>query len=171
MNPTRFMLVALALSVAGCVSSPPHTMLTKPAPVFSPQAFFDGETIGDGTLKTDFSGAKRVHVVGHGHLEQDGTLVLEQRVEEGRKAARTRTWNIRPAGGGKFTGTLSDAEGPVSAFVRGNLLHIRFKAKGNLEIEQWMYLQAGGNVVLNRMAVRKFGITIAALIETISRQN
>ena len=171
MKPLLLPAVLLVLPLAACVSTPTHRALAEPAPVFSPQAFFAGRTIGKGTLKIDISGSKPTNVVGDGHVEPDGTLVLVQRVAEGTKPVRTRTWHIRPAGEGHFSGTLSDAKGPISADVRGNRLHIRFTAKGGLDIEQWLYLQPGGQVAVNRMVVRKFGIPVASLDETITKQN
>jgi Protein of unknown function (DUF3833) len=72
-------------------------------------------------------------------------------------------------GGGRYGGTLSDAEGPLVAQITGNCLHLRYSAKGHLSVEQWLYLQPGGKVALNRMVVRKFGIRVARLDETIRR--
>lgn len=171
MKLSHLPLMLLTVPLAACVSTPPHKLLARPTPVFSPQAFFNGRTIGEGTLQIDFLGSRHTHVVGWGRVEANGTLVLEQRVEEGGKPPRTRTWHVRPAVGGRLTGILSDAEGPITAYVRGNLLHIRFKTKSGLDTEQWLYLQPGRQVALNRMVVRKAGIPVASLYETITKQN
>ena len=171
MKLAPYLVILLGMSVAGCASTPPDQKLASPSPEFSPQAFFSGKTIGEGTLDIAFSQPTHTHVVGHGKVESDGTLILVQQVKEGSKPPRTRTWHIRPAGRENFQGTLSDAEGPISANVRGNLLHIRFKGKDGLDNEQWLYLQPGKRVALNRLVVSKFGIAVATLNETITKQN
>ena len=132
--------------------------------------FFDGDTIGEGVLQIDVVGKRRTHVVGHGHIASDGTVVLVQDVAQYNKVSRTRTWHIHPLGHGRFTGTLTDATGPVAAYPRGNMLHIGYVARGGLAVEQWLYLQPGERTALNRMVVRKLGVVIASLKETITKQ-
>lgn len=162
-------ILALLLSLGGCVSPPKHAALAADGPAFSPQAFFTGRSTGEGTLKVIFSGSVQTHVISQGHVEPNGTLVLVQSIKEGKKPLRIRTWRIEPQGDNHFTGTLTDAKGLISATVQGNLLHIRFTTTGGLDTEQWLYLQPCKKVALNRMVVRKYGIPIASLNETITR--
>jgi hypothetical protein len=159
--------LALLPLLAACVPAGHLDELARPAPVFDPVAFFTGHTRGVGTLKIVFSGPKQTLVEGHGHREGD-TLVLDQRVKKGDEAATTRQWRLRPAGNGRWTGTLTDASGPVTAEVSGNRLHIDFAMKGGTHAEQWLYLNARGDVATNRMVVTKFGIPVASLDETIT---
>ena len=44
-----------------------------------------------------------------------------------------------------------------------------FAMKGGLKAEQWLYLKRGGQVAKNVMVIRKFGIPVARLTETITR--
>ena len=167
----RVRLLGFALlPLVGCVGTPAHQDLAATSPLFVLGAFFDGETVGEGVLQIDVVGKRRTHVVGHGHIEADGTVVLVQDVKQDNKTSRTRTWHIHPSGDGRFTGTLTDATGPVAAFTRGNMLHIGYVAKGGLAIEQWLYLQPGERTALNRMVVRKLGVVIASLKETITKR-
>ena len=168
-SPHRLLLTVL-LALGGCVSVPHHRNLAAPSPTFSVNAFFDGETLGEGMLDIDVVGRRATHVVGHGNVEPDGTLVLVQEVTISKKPPTTRTWRIRSAGGDRLTGTLTDAKGPVALYIRGNLLYIAYVEKGSLGVEQWLYLQPGCRVALNRMVVRKLGIPIASLNETISKR-
>ena len=163
-------LAAAVSALSGCVGTPVHKDLFEAAPAFSPAQFFSGETIGEGTLKIVFKGTRHTHVVGHGSVEAGNVIVLTQKVAEGDKPVRTRTWRIRPAGANRFTGTLSDAEGPIVASTAGNSMDIRYKMKGGLNVEQWLYLQSGEKTVINRMVVKKFGIPVASLRETIVKQ-
>ena len=96
-------------------------------------------------------------------------IVLDQSVERGGRPATRRQWRLRPDGTRGYVGTLTDAVGPVSGAVDGNTLHLSFVMKGGLKAEQWLYLQPGGMVAHNVMLVRKLGMTVARLDETISR--
>lgn len=161
------MASALACSLGGCATTP--VSLPASAPAFSPSAFFSGRTEGVGALKILFSKPRPVLVHGVGHIAGDGSLVLDQRVDEEGKPTKTREWHIRAAGTERYAGTLSDAAGPIDGETRGNRLHLRFRMKGGLDAEQWLYLQPGGSVALNVMTVRKFGATVATLHETITK--
>ena len=157
----------LVLTLAGCAGA--KSSLQAPRPVFSAERFFAGHTEGEGRLKIAFSSARAVSVHGDGEVEPDGTLVLDQLVEQEGKDPERREWRIKRTGSG-YTGTLTDAEGPVRGDVRGNRLHLQFKMKGGTKAEQWIYLQPDGKTALNRMRVSKLGVTVATLDETIRKQ-
>ena len=61
-------------------------------------------------------------------------------------------------------------DGPVTGEVTGHRLHLRFRLKSGLRAEQWLELQAGGRTALNRMVVTKWGVPVARLTETITRE-
>ena len=120
-------------------------------------------------LRVDFSHAKRVHVEGEGRVGSDGALTLVQQVQQHGSPTHVRTWRLKSRGDGSFDASLSDAVGPVDVEAHDNLLHVRFLLKRGLGVEQWIYLQSDGRSALNRMVVRKFGIPVAALRETIRK--
>jgi hypothetical protein len=130
--------------------------------------FFSGNSEGDGTLKLPFS-HEQVHVRSSGHLAHDGTLILDQAVAAGTKAVRQRQWRIREVAPGRYSGTLSDAASPVVGERIGDRLRLRFRMKGGLAAEQWLAVAPDGQTARNRMTVRKFGIVVARLDETIRR--
>ena len=138
-------------------------------PAFSPQRFFAGRTEGTGELKTLFSPRHTVRVHGSGRVDADGTLILDQSVDEQGKPAKQREWRIHETAPGRYTGTLSDATGPVVANVTGNRLDIRFEMKGGLAAEQWLDLAPDGRSARNHMSIRKLGIVVATLNETIRK--
>ena len=164
------LIMCVAVAVGGCAVSPPPATSSNPAAQrFDPIAFFDGRTEGDGRLKVAMSGSRRVHVAGEGRTAADGALTLVQRIEQEGKARRTRQWRLRPAGGGRYAGELTDAVGPVSGIVDRDRLHIRFAAKRGLGVEQWLTLEPGGRTVRNHLIVRKLGVVVATLDETIRK--
>ena len=135
---------------------------------FNPVEFFRGRTHGDGTLKIVLQSPKRVSVDSVGRVERDGSLVLTQRIAEQGKPPRSRTWRLREIGPGRFGGTLSDAKGPVTVDVIGGRTRIRYTDKDNLKFEQWL-TPRGPRQVDNRLTVKRLGITVAHLDETIRK--
>lgn len=168
----RFRSICLVplVTVSGCVSASDHARLESAGPALSPETFFAGRTEGRGVLVSVFAHPRRVTVHGVGRVAPDGTITLAQSVELEGKAPTQRLWVLRPAGAGRFVGTLTGARGPVVAQVRGNRMHLRFAMNHGLVARQWIYLQPGGRTALNRMSVTKFGMRVAALEETVRRE-
>ena len=168
-SPSARPVLFAALALAGCSAGQRSPELARQGPEFDAAAFFAGRTAGDGRLKILFKPAQRISVQGRGVVEADGTLVLDQNVQRGARPAERRQWRIRPLGGGRYAGSLTDADGPVAADVRGNALHLSYEMKGGTHAEQWIYLQPGGRQAVNKMAISKFGVTVATIDETIRK--
>jgi len=156
-----------SLALGACVPSGHLVQHQAASPTFDPVSFFAGDTEGNGVLKIMTKRRQQVMVTGHGIVTPDGEIVLDQDVRRGNARPSHRTWHLRRVGEGRYEGTLSDATGPVTGEVRGNLLHLAFSMKGGLRAQQWLYLQPGGQVSRNRMVITKFGLPVASLDETI----
>lgn len=165
----RRTMLGLCLLAGGCASLGDAGDRQRPTPVFSAERFFTGQSRGEGRLKILFKPAQPVTVESRGRVGDDGMLVLDQTIRQGAQPPRTRRWQIRAIGAGRYVGTLTDATGPVAGDVTGNRLHLRFRAKGGLDTEQWLFLDPDGRVAHNRMVVRKLGITVATLDEIIRK--
>lgn len=159
-RPAVLLSGALALAPVPAVAAPES---------FSPIAFFAGHTEGEGSFKRIAARHRATHVRSNGTIATPGTIVLAQHISVEGKPARDRKWTLRALGDGRYTGTLTDAVGPVEGEVRGNLFHVRFHAKGGLAIQQWMRAEPDGRTVQNHLVVRKFGIRVASLDETIRK--
>ena len=138
------------------------------AAAFNPVEFFRGRTQSEGRLKIMLQAPKTIKVDSTGRAEGDGTLVLEQVIRQPGKPPRTRYWRLRQTAPNRFEGTLSDAAGPVRIDQQGDRLHIRYKAKDNLNFESWL-TPAGPRQVNNRTRVKRFGITVAHVEEVIRK--
>jgi len=165
---TPRLALAAALSLGGCASAPPLRADPAAAP-FDPLRFFEGRTEGRGTLRILFRSPQPISVQSVGRREPDGSLSVRQTIIQGSKAPRVREWRIRPVSPGRYAGTLGDASGPVTAEISGAALRIRFPMKGGLQAEQWLALQPGGRSAANVLHVRKSGIVVARLDETIRK--
>lgn len=115
------------------------------------------------------SGRKLTLVEGHGVVEPDGSIDLDQVMRRGDKPPSRRTWHLYRVSSGHYAGTLSNTTGPVAGDVSGNRLHLSFAMKGGLHAEQFLYLRPDGQVAQNRLIVSKLGMPVASLDETITR--
>ena len=135
----------------------------------SPEQFFLGRTEGQGTVRVMLSGSHSVRVQSRGRMNGSGALILDQRVEEEGKPARNRSWRLTRTGPNRLTGTLSDARGPVTGEINGNVLHVTYRSNEGPSVEQWISFAPNGRTAHNRMTFRRFGITVARVEETIRR--
>jgi hypothetical protein len=144
-------------------------LLAAPPPT-APEAFFVGRTEGAGTVQMIMAGSHKVRDHSRGRLDKSGALILEQIVEEEGKPTRRRSWRLARSGGNRIAGTISDAVGPVTGEISGNVLHLRYRAKeASAQVEQWITLHPGGRTASNRMVFRKFGFKAATLESTIRK--
>lgn len=134
-----------------------------------PFSFFEGLTESVATLKVVMHKPVLTRSIGRGEVERDGSLSLVQRVEDEGQAPHMRRWLIRPAGPGRFIGTMSEATGPVTIDEIGNRFRFRMKLRGGLSIEQWLTPLPGGRAASSSMTVRKFGIAVASSQGTVRK--
>lgn len=156
----------LAFAFVGASSGPAYA---ASAPTFDVVKYFEGRTEGNARLKVIFGSPKTVRVQSRGRIEPGGALVLVQDIAEEGKPRRTREWRMREVSPGRFSGTLTDAGGPVTGEVQGNRFHIRYSMKNGLNAEQWLTLQPDGRTVRNLMHVTKLKVRVATLEEVIRK--
>lgn len=137
--------------------------------VQDPLRFFEGRTESVSTIKVLTKKVLHSRSLGRGTIKPDGSLELVQRVEEDGKPARIRRWVIKRTGAGRFSGTMSEATGPITIETVGNRYRFRFKMKGGLSVEQWLTPLAGGRAARNHVTVRKLGIKVGTSDGTIRK--
>ena len=150
------MRLALALAAVALPSA------ALAAPTLDMTDFFTGRTHAENVLKVVMKRPEKLIVDSVGKKEGD-SFVLMERVREGDKPVRTRKWVMKPAGPNRYTGTLTDASGPVEIRVNGNRATIQYVMKGGLKVRQEMELQGDGRTLTNRVQVRKFGLKFASV--------
>jgi len=132
-----------------------------PAEVADPLHFFEGRTENIGVAKVVFHKPYRTRTIGQGRIEPDGSLTLVQRVEDQGKPPHQRRWQVREIAPGRYSGTMSDALGPVIIDKVGNGYRFQFTMKGDLGVEQWLTPNGDGKSAKSSAKVRKFGMTVA----------
>ena len=156
---------ALALLITLTLSAAP----ANAARVAAPLRFFEGRTEMASVVKVVMKKPYRSRTVGRGHILSDGTLSLLQQVEEVGKPPHQRQWLIRQVGPGRFSGTMSEAVGPVQVQELGGRFRFKFRMKGNLAVEQWVTPLPGGKSAQSNITVRKFGMRVASSEGTIRK--
>jgi hypothetical protein len=162
MNPfnRQCLFVAPLLTIA----SPAAT-----AEVVDPLRFFAGRTETQGVVKVLFKKPYRSRSLGQGKIERDGSLTLVQRVEDDGKPPHERRWRVRQVGPRRYTGTMSEASGPVEIEQIGDRYRFRFSMKGHLAVEQWLTPMPGATAAHTTTKIRKFGVTVATTEGTVSK--
>lgn len=164
-------LIAASVWLSGCVGAAGHRALVRDGPQFDVARVFTGASTGEGRLKVAFRKTRSVHVESTGILAPDGTITVNQTITEGGGKTSTRQWLMRETGPGHYAGSLSNAAGPVEGVVKGNCLKLSFRMKDDLTAHQWLYAMPDGRSIENRMSIRKSGVLVARMKETISRRN
>jgi hypothetical protein len=137
---------------------------------FDPVAFFTGATHGRGTLNELLGREKKTSAQSVGRVDQDGWLILDQKVDVEGDPVRRRHWRLKQVSPGKFSGTLSDAKGPVEVAVAGQSIRIRYVMTNGLRVEQTLTPLPGGKALDNRTTFKKFGMRVATLVERIEKR-
>jgi hypothetical protein len=161
-SPTGAAAFALALAVAGDATAAPDAL--------DPVAFFTGASHAEGRLREAFKRERRVSADSVGHAEKDGTLILDQKLAIEGDPLRTRRWRLHQVGPGRYTGTLTDATGPVDARVIGRAIRIRYPMKGGLKVESWLTAVPGAAAFDNKTTITKWGLKVASLTERIDKR-
>ena len=156
-------VVALLLALAGCSKPPPVAGSS-----FDPLKFFSGHSHGNARLRTVLGSSRAIWVDSHGAPDGHGGLILDQRMTEQGKPPSARQWVLHPAGAGRWSGTLSDARGPVTIERTPTDVAIRYRMKNGAMVEQHLR-QAPSGAVNNALIVTRFGIRLATLSEQIQK--
>jgi uncharacterized protein DUF3833 len=154
--------VKLAIASGVLLLSMPAA-LASPDPRLDLTAFFTGHTHAENVMKIAFHRATPLIVESVGGRGDKGDFVLIDTVHEGSKPVRTRKWIMRQVATGHYTGSLSDATGPVDIVVTGNTAVVQYVMKGGLRVRQEMDLLGDGKTLANHVIVKKFGLRFATV--------
>jgi hypothetical protein len=154
--------VAFTLAAAGDAAAAPDTI--------DPVVFFTGASHAEGHLREAFKRERRVSTDSIGRAEKDGLLILDQRMAIEGEPLRIRHWRLRQVGPNRFTGTLTDATGPVEAQIIGRGIRIRYPIKGGLKVESWLTAAPGARAFDNKSVITKWGLRVATLTERIEKR-
>ena len=154
-------LVRMTIAVA-CASVLSTSTAASAVAMPHPLRFFEGVTESIGVMKRTMHKPYRVHSIGRGTIEPDGSLTLVQDVRDDGQPPHRRTWRVRQVGAGKYSGSMTDASGPVTIEEIGGAYRFSFKMNGNLAVEQWLTPSHDGQSGASKLTVRMFGMKVAS---------
>ena len=125
-----------------------------------PLTFFAGRTESIGTVKIAMKKPYRSRAIGEGQITSDGTLILVQRVEDQGQLPKERRWKMHKVGPGKYSGTMTEAKGPVVVEEVGGKYRFRFRMDGSVAIEQWLIPAADRRSAASKVTIRKYGVVV-----------
>jgi hypothetical protein len=156
------------LFTAGCSSGQIKTY-EQNTPTLSIEEYFSGKIAAFGILQ-DWQGkvTKRFRVAMEGTWQGEKGILKEHfHYDDGKEQAREWHWEKTDAH--HFIGTADDVVGVAKGTQHGNAIYLRYTLKVpvdgkiiELDFDDRMYL-IEGNVVLNKVKMKKFGFTVAEL--------
>lgn len=162
----------IALRNIGCamvVALASATATASAERTVEPLRFFEGTTESFSTVNVIMRKPYRSRTVGRGRIDQNGALILVQRVEDEGKAPFERRWLIRQVGPNRFVGTMSEAAGPVAVTQANGRYHFHLKTKGGLSVDQFVTPLPDGKSARTQSTIKKLGIRVATSQGTIRK--
>lgn len=174
MNSFSLLLCLLVcLLTAGCHGLRPESFAGA-GPRFDPDRFFDGPTRSWGLIESRSGKPKsrfRTEMMGR---REGGELVITQdfTFEDGHR--QQRVWRVRKIDDHRYDATANDVVGVSHGLAYGNTFKWDYTVAGrtpltNLRFKLWMYLQADGETMINRVTITKFGVILAETTEHFHR--
>ena len=162
-----------ALLLAACTT--PQTYKAE-QPKMDFIGYFTGITHGYGAIY-DFRGriTDRFHVLMNGKAGTDEagrrTIYLAEDFTYTSGKTQKRAWSVTQTASGKLTATAVDVPGLAEGEESGNAVRFRYPititreggSKVTLSSDDWMWMMPG-NTLLNRNSLSKFGIPVAELV-------
>jgi hypothetical protein len=171
-SPRRRPLLALFLLLAACSSVPPSHFATA-TPRFEPDRYFEGPVRSWGVIETRRGNPRsRFRTAMMGRREGDTVVVTQDfTFEDGRR--QQRIWRIRRIDEHRYEATSPDVNGIAPGEAYGNTFHWEYTLGKNpftrVRMHHWMYLQADGSTMINRVVITKLGAVIAETTEHFHR--
>jgi hypothetical protein len=168
-------LITLCFLFNGCRSLAPESFAGG-APRFEPEKYFEGPTRSWGVMESRSGKPKsRFETEMMGRREGSDLVITQDfTFEDGRK--QQRVWRLRRIDDHRYEATANDVVGVSVGQAFGNTFHWEYTLAvrpgnplANVHLEHWMYLAADGDTMINRVLIRKLGVTLAETTEHFHR--
>jgi hypothetical protein len=177
--PTRCLLFALALLLAGCGSIDPQVYRNE-RPALDLQRYFNGTLEGHGMFQDRSGQVQRRFVVTIKASWEGGVGTLDEDFVWSDGKREKRIWTLRRAPGDttgtRWIGTAADVIGEAQGLVSGNALNWTYRfdlttedgRRYEVAFDDWMFL-VDDSVMLNRAVMRWYGVRIGEVFISFRR--
>jgi uncharacterized protein DUF3833 len=168
-------LIAFCLLAAGCRTMRPESFAGA-EPRFEPEKFFEGPTRSWGVIESRSGRPKsRFRTEMMGRREGDDLMITQDfTFEDGHQ--QQRVWRVRRIDDHRYDATANDVVGVSHGLAYGNTFHWEYTVAlrpgnplANLRFKLWMYLQADGETMINKVTISKLGVILARTTEHFHR--
>jgi hypothetical protein len=168
-------LIAACLLSAGCRTLSPQSFAGA-EPRFEPDKFFEGPTRSWGVIESRSGVPKRRFRTEMMGRREGDVLVITQdfTFEDGQK--QQRVWRLRRIDDHRYEATANDVVGVSHGLANGNSFYWEYTLAlrpgnplANVRFKLWMYLQADGETMINRVSISKLGVIVAHTTEHFHR--
>ncbi|APX93078.1 hypothetical protein BWR19_09130 [Halomonas sp. 1513] len=164
----HWLVLWLTLLLAGCAGVDVEDYAGS-EPRLDIAEYFTGETRAWGMVQ-DFRGEVQRRFTVDIDGSYDGqTLVLDEHFVFDDGETDRRVWTFERIDDNRWRGSANDVEGSVDAEHHGHVFNMRYPLAVEVvgreitfQMDDWMYLQPDGRLI-NRTAMRKFGITLGEI--------
>ena len=170
------LLLVLALALASCGEGLAPQDFAGGELRLEPERFFEARTRSWGVFE-DRNGDPKSRFATDAVGQREGdTLVLTQdfTFEDGR--TQRRVWHLRRLDAHRYEATADDVVGVARGEAHGNAFRWTYTLAlepddplKTVELKHWMYLQEGGDVLVNCATISKLGITVGEVTEYFRR--
>lgn len=170
---SRFAAILPILALLAACSTMAPQSFEGSSPRFDPVQYFDGPTRSWGVIESRRGNPRsRFRTEMMGRREGDALVITQDfTFEDGRK--QQRVWRIRRVDDHRYEATSPDVSGIAPGVAYGNAFHWEYELGRNpftrVHMNHWMYLQAGGEVMINRVIISKLGVILAETTEHFHR--
>lgn len=168
--------VAMAMAIlAGCTGLRP-SQFDGATPAFDPVAYLEGPTRSWGVVETRGGEPRRRFRTAMLGVRDGDALVVTQDFTFDDGTTRRRVWRLRQVDAHRYDATASDVIGIATGYAYGNTFRWQYTLQvtaGNpltrVRMQHWMYLVDGGDTLVNRVVIRKFGAIVGGTTEYFRR--
>jgi hypothetical protein len=167
-------LLASSLLAAGCAGGLKPESFAGAGPRFDPLQFFDGPSRSWGVIESRSGMPKsRFKTEMMGKREGEDLVITQDfTFEDGRR--QQRVWRVKKVDDHHYDATANDVVGVSHGLAYGNTFRWEYTVASHNPLTQlryklWMYLQADGETLINRVMVTKLGVVLAQTTEHFHR--
>ena len=172
-----FLFAIICFFIASCSSLKPVAFINT-EPKLEPVKFFGGITHSCGVLESrNGKPSTPITTETHGSVK-DGSLYIEQDLFPKGGKTNHRSWKLKQVDEHHVDATANDISGTAHGLLYGNYFTWTFRLKvadrkfiKHVRMTQNMYLMPGGQTLVIRSVIRKFGFIVQEISEEFKKEN